>query len=235
MIIKREEPDYLSSNLIGLYLLILGILVLSHTEYINTFAGKGTEAAKIMNETIDNLMGFVKHTGEIQGGGIIGAIFSVIGYKLLTIEGTKVICVFLIIIGVIMFTGVSLYDALSAMKDKMIEIKENKNEVNIRKAVKEAEEEYEEENKKVIISSIDELATVDTKEEKEEIEEALRMNTKEYQKPSINLLKAPKINKEAIKANQESIKENVMLWYEKGGVKYGSNQYAGYDFSRWPW
>ncbi|MBR3209741.1 MAG: DNA translocase FtsK [Bacilli bacterium] len=209
MIIKREEPDYLSSNLIGLYLLILGILVLSHTEYINTFAGKGTEAAKIMNETIDNLMGFVKHTNEIQGGGMIGAIFSVIGYKLLTVEGTKVICIFLIIIGVILFTGVSLYDALSSMKERVLEIKEAKNEVNIRKAVKEAEEEYEEENKKVIISSIDELATIDTKEEKEEEKPVQSMNTKEYQKPPINLLKPAKVNKEAVKENQESIKENV--------------------------
>ncbi len=212
MIVKREDPDYLTSHLIGLYCLMLGILVLSHTEYINSFVGKGVEAGKIFNETINNIMGFVKHTGEIEGGGIIGAIFSVIGYKLLTLEGTKVVCAFLIVCGLIMFTGVSIYDAINTLKEKFRTIKETKNEVNVRKAVKEAEEEYEEEeHKKVIISSIDELATIEPKEEKEEVEEkkAPSMNTKEYRKPPMSLLNAPKINKEAIKANQESIKENV--------------------------
>ena len=212
MIVKREDPDYLTSHLIGLYCLMLGLLVLSHTEYINSFVGKGVEAGKIFNETINNIMGFVKHTGEIEGGGIIGAIFSVIGYKLLTLEGTKVVCAFLIVCGLIMFTGVSIYDAINTLKEKFRTIKETKNEVNVRKAVKEAEEEYEEEeHKKVIISSIDELATIEPKEEKEEVEEkkAPSMNTKEYRKPPMSLLNAPKINKEAIKANQESIKENV--------------------------
>ena len=212
MIIKREDPDYLTSHLIGLYCLILGILVLSHTEYISSFTGKGIEAGKIFNETINNIMDFVKHTGEIEGGGIIGAIFAVIGYKLLTLEGTKVVCAFLIICGLIMFTGVSIYDAITSLKDKIRKIKESKNEVNVRKAIKEAEEEYEEEeHKKVIISSMDELATIEPKEEKEDVEEkkAPSMNTKEYRKPPMNLLNAPKVNKEAIKANQESIKENV--------------------------
>ena len=212
MIVKREDPDYLTSHLVGLYCLMLGILVLSHTEYINSFIGKGVEAGKIFNETINNIMGFVKHTGEIEGGGIIGAIFSVIGYKLLTLDGTKVVCTFLIVCGLIMFTGVSIYDAINALKEKLKDIKETKNEVNVRKAVKEAEEEYEEEeHKKVIISSMDELAAIEPKEEKEEVEEkkAPSMNTKEYRKPPMNLLNAPKVNKEAIKANQESIKENV--------------------------
>lgn len=212
MIVKREDPDYLTSHLIGLYCLMLGILVLSHTEYINSFIGKGVEAGKIFNETINNIMGFVKHTGEIEGGGIIGAIFSVIGYKLLTLDGTKVVCTFLIVCGLIMFTGVSIYDAINALKEKLKDIKETKNEVNVRKAVKEAEEEYEEEeHKKVIISSMDELAAIEPKEEKEEVEEkkAPSMNTKEYRKPPMNLLNAPKVNKEAIKANQEAIKENV--------------------------
>lgn len=212
MIVKREDPDYLTSHLIGLYCLMLGILVLSHTEYINSFIGKGVEAGKIFNETINNIMGFVKHTGEIEGGGIIGAIFSVIGYKLLTLDGTKVVCAFLIVCGLIMFTGVSIYDAINALKEKLKDIKETKNEVNVRKAVKEAEEEYEEEeHKKVIISSMDELAAIEPKEEKEGLEEkkTQSMNTKEYRKPPMNLLNAPKVNKEAIKANQESIKENV--------------------------
>ena len=209
MIIKREEPDFLTSNLIGLYLLMLGILTLSHTDYIISLSEKELEAGKIFTETINNLMDFVKHTGDIQGGGMIGAIFAVIGYKLLTLEGTKVVCMALIICGLIMFTGISIYDAINAIKGKLKAIKNSKDEVNIRKAVKEAEEEYEEDNKKVVISSIDELSNMDAKEEPEEEIKPQSMNTKEYRKPPITLLNPPKINKEAIKANQECIKENV--------------------------
>ena len=204
MIIKRENPNFLTSNLIGLYILFLGILVLSHTEYINELSTKGIEANKIITETINNLMGFVKHTETIQGGGMIGAIFAIIGYKLLTIEGTKVVCFALIICGFIMFTGVSIYDALNYMKEKASKLKDGKNNLKVRKAVEDAEEEYEN-DKKVVISSMDELQEVENKNET--VNE--HMDTKGYNKPPMALLKDSRINKTAIKANQESIKQNV--------------------------
>ena len=212
MIIKREKPDFITSKLIGLYILMLGILVISHNEYIRQLGGKGLEAGQIFTETINNLMGFIKHTESIQGGGMIGAIFSVIGYKLLTLNGTNVVCIALIICGIILVTGVSIYDILEEMKDKLGSVKEKKKEIKVREAVKEAEEEYEEEeNKKVVISSIDELSSMDIKEEVEDVEPEVKehMDTREYRKPPITLLNAPKIDKAAIKANQDSIKENV--------------------------
>ena len=205
MIVKREYPDFFTSHLVGLYMLVLGILILSHTEYITTLANNGATASKIFTETINNLMAFVKHTESIQGGGMIGAIFAVIGYKLLTLNGTKVVCIALMICGTIMFTGVSIYDAIKGLKEKLNKVKEAKNDVEVRKAVEEAEEEYEEDNKKVVISSMDELPEVEAKEEVKKPQ----MDTKGYHKPPMSLLKAPKINKDAIKANQESIKENV--------------------------
>ncbi|MBR3897901.1 MAG: DUF87 domain-containing protein [Bacilli bacterium] len=212
MIVKREMPDFITSRLIGLYLFMLGILILSHNQYITELGDKGVEAGQIFTETINNLMGFVKHTESIQGGGMIGAIFSVIGYKMLTIEGTNVVCVALMICGVVMFTGVSIYDMIQKAKEKLGQIKDNKKELKVREAAREAEEEYEnEENKKVVISSIDELSEMDMKEieDQEDQEHRTHMDTKEYRKPPMNLLKAPKVDKNAIKANQESIKENV--------------------------
>ncbi len=209
MMIKREKVDFLTSHLVGLYILMIGILTLSHIEYIKELAGKDLEAGKIFTETINNLMGFVKHTEAIQGGGMIGAIFSVIGYKLLTIEGTKVVCTALIICGTIMFTGVSIYDAITYMKEKMAGLKDIKHNVKIREAVEEAEEKYEEDNnKKLVISSMDELESNVPKTEEKEPEEY--MDTKGYQKPPIDLLNKPSANKAAAtKANKEAINQNA--------------------------
>ena len=208
MIIKREYPDFFTSHLVGLYILFIGILTLSHNEYIKELADKGIEASKIFNETINNLMGFVKHTESIQGGGMIGAVFSVIGYKLLTIEGTKVVCIALIICGTIMFTGVSIYDAVTNMKEKIDDLKDTKHNIKIKEAIDEAEEKYEAEgSKKLIISSMDELEPSTPKEETKEEE---YMDTKGYQKPPIDLLNKPSINKaNATKTNKEAINQNA--------------------------
>ena len=205
MIVKREDVDYFTSNLVGLYVLILGILILSHTEYINQLSNKTLEASRILTETINNLMGFVKHSEAIQGGGMIGAVFSIIGYKLLTLEGTRVVCVALIVCGTIMFTGISIYDAINFIKEKMHNLSDAKNEIKVRKAVSEAEEEYEEEeHKQVIISSMDELPNDNVKEEVLESNE--NIITGEYVKPEIlKLLNKPVKNDSANKANKAAI------------------------------
>ena len=210
MMIKRENPDFLTSRLVGLYILMIGILTLSHNEYIRELASKGIDASKIFTETINNLMGFVKHTEAIQGGGIIGAIFSVIGYKLLTLEGMNVVCIALIICGVIMFTGVSIYDMIIKMKDKVTDLKETKHNIKIKEAVEEAEEQYEnDKNKKLVISSMDELEN-NVPKETEEKEPEQHMDTKGYHKPPIDLLNKPSANKAAAtKANKEVINQNA--------------------------
>ena len=208
MMVKREKPDFLTSRLVGLYILVLGILILSHARYIQEL-GSAVSAWEIITATVDNLMAFVNHTADIQGGGMLGAIFAVIGVKLLTLEGTEVVCFALIICGLIMFTGVSIYDAVSYIKEKLKKAKENKINKKAEKAAKEAEEEYENEDKKVVISSIDELPKEPVKEEVSESKEEVHIDSKGYNKPPIGLLIKPKIKKEAIKANQDSIKTNV--------------------------
>ena len=209
MMVKRERPDFLTSRLVGLYVLILGILILSHTEYIKQLGSESISAWNIITETIDNLMAFVNHTADIQGGGMLGAIFAVIGVKLLTLEGTRVVCIALIVCGLIMFTGISIYDAVNYMKDKLKNAKEIKINKKAEKAAKQAEEEYENEDKKVVISSIDELPKEPVKEETKEHKEEIHVDSKGYNKPPMGLLIKPKIKKEAIKANQDAIKNNV--------------------------
>lgn len=208
MMVKREKPDFLTSRLVGLYILVLGVLILSHTEYIKQL-GADVSAWEIITATIDNLMAFVNHTTDIQGGGMLGAIFAVIGVKLLTLEGTRVVCIALIVCGIIMFTGVSIYDAVNYIRDRLKKAKEAEINRKAEKAAKEAEEEYENEDKKVVISSIDELPKEPVKEEITEHKEEVHIDSKGYNKPPMGLLIKPKVKKEAIKANQDSIKTNV--------------------------
>ena len=48
MMVKREKPNFFNSNLIGLYILMLAILVLSHLDYSQF---KGFE---IIEKTFEN-------------------------------------------------------------------------------------------------------------------------------------------------------------------------------------
>jgi len=211
MIVKREYPEFFSSKFIGFYVMCLGILVLSHTGYVQKI-GENSEVFDVITATIDNLMAFINGAEDIDGGGIIGAALVTLFTKLLTLQGTRVICIALILCGFIMFTGVSIYDAINYFKDKMATAKEKR--INKRLA-KEAEEddddeEEEEEDSKVVISSISELANkpVETPEPvKEEKQEEVPINSKGYRLPPISLLTRPK--KVNGKENEDAIKTNV--------------------------
>ena len=215
MMVKREFPDFLTSKLVGLYILILGVLILSHTGYIANLNKDGIEGFEVITETINNLMGFVEGKVDIQGGGILGAIFSTLFVSLLTLNGTSVVCIALIICGIIMFTGVSIYDVVTFMKEKHKSLKEKKINDEAVEAAKEAEEEYE--DNKVVISSIDELSNKQPPKEeiKEEEEETI---TGEYKKPPISILAKPK--KVNAKENQDSIKK-VIVDLEKVLTDFG--------------
>jgi len=208
MMIKRELPDFLTSNLIGLYILILGILILSHTKYLQQLDGSNSTMS-ILQDTLNNLIGFIKHAENIEGGGMIGAIFAICGVKLLTLQGTTVVCFALIVCGTIMFTGISIYDAVNALKEKLAQAKELQANLKAERAAKEAEEKYEEEENdgKLVISSIDELPKKEVSEAPTSVDET--MDTKGYKKPPITLLAKPKDRKGAIKANQDAIKSTV--------------------------
>ena len=115
MVIKRETPDFLTSKFIGLYILAIGILIFSHIGYIEK-----NELAlnQIFNETIDNFMASTKVISNIQGGGILGAIFSWAFVSLFETKGTKIVVWAMLICGIIMFTGMSIYDMLNNAKEK---------------------------------------------------------------------------------------------------------------------
>ena len=227
MIVKRDYPNFFSSKLIGIYAIVISLLVFCHIDYIKQLDTSGTE---IFKETIDNLMAFANGTGQIQGGGMIGAFFSWANVSLFTIDGTRVVCVALIIFGIVMFTGVSIYDMITASKTKVsnalkrgeFKSKEKEKEKELKIEIPnedydEPEEEPKKADHKVVISSFDELKQPEPKEEavvvdKDDIEIIMPDDyeeNKEYKLPSIELLNKPK--KKNLSVNKSKINETAEI------------------------
>ena len=215
MMIKRDKPDFFTSKLIGLYIFILGILVLSHINYIENTDLKGFE---IITETVNNFM--LANTNKTNlGGGIIGALFSTGFVYLFSINGTKIVTWGLLICGIILFTGVSLVDAIKFIINKIKLRKTKEKKEKDKQEIKVAEETYENDNK-MVVSSVDELIRktedkveevkeVKVEEKKEELED---VSSKGYVYPSINLLNKPTKNKNS--ESKETINHNVDVLHQ---------------------
>ncbi|MDD2378104.1 MAG: DNA translocase FtsK [Bacilli bacterium] len=194
MIVKREKPKFFTSKLIGLYIIIIAALIFYHINYIDKFSYKGFE---VLKETFNN---FMAHAGNIQGrriygGGIIGAVFSLLFVSLFSLQGTKLVNTVLLICGITLFTGLSVYDIITKIRSK-VKFKINHKD---REEIKTAETKYENDNK-IVISSMDELINIPEEkvEVKEESKEPVKdevVENKGYVLPPITLLKRPTKNK----------------------------------------
>ncbi len=148
MMVKRERPNYFTSKLVGLYVFCIGILVFSHLSYITKNDLQGFD---ILKETVLNFMASTKSMMNIQGGGLIGALVSILFVTLFDVAGTKIVAWALIICGIVLFTGVSIADMIKAMKTKLDETNEARLERKKQRAIerekerKEALEKQEEE------------------------------------------------------------------------------------------
>ena len=131
LVIKREWPDFLTTRFIGLYIVALGIIVLAHAGYIKA---NSNDVFKVFEETVDNLLANFSNSLNsnpltLQGSGIIGAAFGVLFYKLFSIQGTYIVSVILMMLGIVLLTGVDLFALilkpfnLSSKKKLLIKIK----------------------------------------------------------------------------------------------------------------
>lgn len=234
MIIKRDKPDFFTSNLIGLYIIFVGILLLSHINYLEDTELKGFE---IITETINNFMASKVNTASL-GGGVLGAFFSLIFVNLFAIKGTKIVIWILLICGLVMFTGVSIHDAfkwcLEHIKPKKkLNEKAKKEIVNIENrydedknaVIEEPKKSVQQEPEKIVVSSLDELIHFnnESKEEPEPIavndetgeiiEENIEpVSNKKYVYPPISLLNKPAKNKDG--DSKETITHNVEVLHQ---------------------
>ena len=212
MIVKREKPEFFTAKLVGIYIFVLGLLVMSHIKYIETTE---LEGFKIITETINNFM--VSANSKLNlGGGIIGASFSSLFMYLFSLNGTKVVIWALLIFGFVMVTGVSVVDIIKKSVGKIKINREKKKENKEKEVIKNIENEYEEDNK-VVVSSVDEL--IHRNEDVKQVEEIKPMEQEEiiedttgYIYPPISLLN--KNTKAKNTESKETINHNVDVLHQ---------------------
>ena len=206
MMIKREKPDFFTSRLIGLYIFIIGILVFSHVKYLENTKLEGLD---IITETVNNFMASKSHVNV--GGGIIGAIFSLLFVTLFALNGTRIVTLALLICGSVMFTGVSMYDAIKAIINKLKQYKKKEKEIKDKKEIEKVEDNYDKDDK-IVVSSVDELIHMPVEDKitvndaTGEVIEKVDENSN-YVYPPITLLDKPTKNKNT--DSKETINHNV--------------------------
>lgn len=216
---KREWPDFFTTRFIGLYLLAIGLMVLMHVDFIKA---NSNDVFKVFEETVDNLLANFSNSLSntkltLEGSGIIGAAFGVAFYKLFAIEGTYIVSIIIILLGIVFLTGINLVDLMlkpfkRKKKPKKLSLEDTGVIVNDSTVIKDALKEVEtKDENKIKIHSIDEITH--TKEEPHEekpqdIEVKINDNTNyNYKLPSLSILTPTK--KKASNANNEAIEANI--------------------------
>lgn len=215
IIVKRKYPKLLTGKTVGIIVILIGILTLLHINYIkadgvdpNNFKFMD-DTMKIFKSTTDNVMKSIKNSVWCieTGGGIVGALFISIFTSLLTLNGTKFICIILILCGLIIYTGVSLYEVFRKTGDKVKDVA-SKVHINKDKHIHESYTDSKEESKEVIeekeeVPVEEKTAVIVTHNDDGEI------INKKYIFPPISLLN--KSQKADGKENELAIKNNVPI------------------------
>lgn len=208
VLLFREKPKLFTKKLIGFYLFSIAILSMSHVKYImcDTNVGK-----VVFEDTIANIVSGFNDVNFIQGGGILGAIFSYLFVLAFDVLGSKIICWVLILFGAMLIFNISPATFIKKIilfftpkkwlnKDKDKDDKEDTDN-------DEADEAKEKiKDKRVVISSVNDLNHVNLEEQEEDVEPLVNG---EYKLPPLSLLSVPK--KVNTKANEENITSNIKL------------------------
>ena len=221
-LIKNEKPGIFSLKLFGLYLIIIGLLVFCHVSYVTNNNGM---VIATFESTIENLLNVFSNHLDPNGGGIIGAVFSLLFVKLFSVKGTYIVAGFIILCGFILMFNVSMVNLLRTIFTKLKnftfkrEFKKQGITVNVEE---DNEDEVEDLTGKKIISSIDELTNVNVESgEEETTENDTTVEVVNYENAVVNnyvlpdfrtlLKKGGKVNatenKSVVKTNVEKLEQ----------------------------
>lgn len=219
MMMKRDKPDFFTTKLMGLYVFAIGLLIFSHLDYV---VHNDLKDFEIIKETVNNFMASTKTIMNVQGGGIVGSICSLLFVKLFDIKGTQIVTWALLICGTVMFTGMSIADMIKIVVTKSKSAREkhklsrtaHDEEETPDKGVVINQDEQPEVDDRVVVASMDELIGKKEEPKLEEIPynpetgEVLEQE-KPYVYPSFQLL-APK-KKAKGNENTKMINENTKI------------------------
>ncbi|MBU8877893.1 DNA translocase FtsK [Bacillus sp. FJAT-29790] len=125
---KRTVPFVFNTKLVGIYLILSSLLLLSHVTLFQLLSngGKFKDPSVIANTWELFWMEVQGQTSTTDlGGGMIGAVLFALFYFLFDEPGTKIISFVLIIVGFILITGKTFGDALGKMLTAMWNFSKN--------------------------------------------------------------------------------------------------------------
>lgn len=122
LIFKRDWPDFFSTKMMGIYLSVIGFLILMHEKFVLI---NDSNMMATFQDTINQLVlafNEIMAKGALGdwlgvGGGIIGGVFAIIFAKLFSYTGMQIVSWVLMITGICMFTGFSIIDFI---KEKLV-------------------------------------------------------------------------------------------------------------------
>lgn len=223
IVIKREKVDFFTSKSLGLYLIIIGVLVLLHQQYVlESIKASGifTETVNVLKDGIYKIMNSQVKTGIFDttlsntGGGMIGATFGWAFYNLFDIEGSKIVVWVFIGSGFMVFTGFSIFNLIKNAKAKVknmipvskVEEKVSKDDSKL-KINDNNNPDYKNEDNKTVIKDISQLTHAIPVEQQKEVEKV--ETNKNYILPSLDLLDLPdKTKKNNRQLVEQMISEN---------------------------
>ena len=189
LIVKRNTPKMISRTSFGIYLIIIALLTLLHMEYTSK-----VEGVNVITETFKTVMLSFKSIDVIKncGGGMAGAILSYV-FNWAFADGVIIVIITLVILGMILILNKSLFETISSFFTK-IKPKKDKTKNSSIKIEQEEEKSEEIPDKRIVISSIDELTN--KKEEKEDVVDEDIPIKKNDDKNSDNALINANVNRE---------------------------------------
>ena len=234
IIFNKEYPFFFNSKLLGIYIVLAGVLMVMHLSYMENIKTSQDILKETFNEVVNVFSSVDGVSRDIAfkniGGGMFGGILVSISMKLFAYEGTVIIYYVLIITGIILFTGFSIVDLIKRMLKRSKELvphhtdkKDDDDDKMIGKVddavkikISEPVDDVKEEEKKVVITSMDELKNRPTpsleNKETAPLQENISKSENVVQTPSnyvlppTSILDVPKIVKNN---NQDDIESNI--------------------------
>lgn len=212
LIIKRKSPTYITGRLVGIYILVVSLLMLSHIKYISANEVSGVN---IIKDTINNIVSTFDNPEMLiyTGGGIIGALLAFLFVSLFDITGTYIVVGIFVIFGLIMSFNITLSDIFNVILKPF-----KKKKKTLAEMAKEGEEELisrenNEVDDKVVITNINEITTKEAPmthiEEVSYTEDKVKENA-DYVLPPLDLLVGSK-NRGKIDSTEFITKNNKIL------------------------
>ena len=124
-LIYHKPMDLKRMRVIGIVLILLGIMILSHFpmhKYLVSFDTENTGG--YFRKTLGLYLDYFKnyYDGMVVGGGIIGAIFFYMFYSLVSTIGTSFMIIVFIFVGLVFFTEKTINEFLGIIFKRVIKV-----------------------------------------------------------------------------------------------------------------